>query len=57
MSSFFAHGLAGLTTYAIGYKLQIDRISRFDRSNWLWLGFLLAIALIPDINYQHQCKS
>jgi hypothetical protein len=51
MSSFFAHGLAGLTTYAIGYKLQTDRISRFDRYNCLWLGFLVAISLIPDIDY------
>jgi inner membrane protein len=51
MSSFFGHSLAGLTTYAIGYKLQIDRTTRFDRSNWLWLGFLVAIALIPDLDY------
>jgi inner membrane protein len=51
MSSFFGHSLAGLTTYAIGYKLQIDRPSRFERYNWLWLGFLVAIALIPDLDY------
>lgn len=51
MSSFIGHSLAGLTTYAIGYKLQIDRISRFDRHNWLWLIWLIAIALIPDIDY------
>jgi inner membrane protein len=51
MSSFFGHSLAGLTTYAIGYKLQIDRPSKFDRYNGLWLGFLVAIALIPDIDY------
>jgi inner membrane protein len=54
MSSFFGHSLAGVTTYAIGYKLQIDRLnrpSRFDRYNWLWLGVLIAIALIPDIDY------
>jgi inner membrane protein len=51
MSSFLGHSLAGLTTYAIGYKLQIDRTSRFDRYNWLWLGVLIAIALIPDIDY------
>jgi inner membrane protein len=31
--------------------LQIDRTNRFDRSNWLWLGVLIAIALIPDIDY------
>jgi inner membrane protein len=51
MSSFFGHSLAGLTTYAIGYKLQIDRPSRFERYNWLWLGFLVVVALIPDIDY------
>jgi inner membrane protein len=51
MSSFFGHSLAGLTTYAIGYKLQIDRTTRFDRYNWLWLWVLIAIALIPDIDY------
>jgi inner membrane protein len=54
MSSFLGHGLAGVTTYAIGYKLQVDRLnrpSRFDRHNWLWLGVLIAIALIPDIDY------
>jgi inner membrane protein len=51
MSSFFGHSLAGVTTYAIGYKLQIDRTSKFDRYNWLWLGLLICIALIPDIDY------
>lgn len=51
MSSFFGHSLAGLTTYAVGYKLQTDRLSRFDRYNWLWLGVLVAIALIPDVDY------
>jgi inner membrane protein len=47
MSSFIGHSLAGLTTYAIGYRSH----GKIDRHNWGWLIWLLTIALIPDIDY------
>ncbi len=47
MSSFIGHSLAGLTTYAIGYRSHRN----MARHSWGWLIWLLTIALIPDIDY------
>lgn len=53
MSSFIGHSLAGITTYAIGHQLQLNHQnhSKKNSHNWFWLGWLMAIASIPDIDY------
>ena len=57
MSSFIGHSLAGITTYAIGHQLQLNQGNKYSNPskkhlhNWLWLGWLIAIASIPDIDY------
>ncbi|MEM6840185.1 MAG: metal-dependent hydrolase [Cyanobacteria bacterium P01_C01_bin.120] len=47
MSSFIGHGLVG---DAIGWVMYRDRApTKFRRS--IWLGWLIVIALIPDLDY------
>jgi inner membrane protein len=52
MSSFIGHSLAGLTVYLTTTELQINRqVRASSKDNLPWLMWLVAIALMPDIDY------
>ncbi len=48
MSSFVGHSLVGLT---IGITASSNPISRERHYNFLWLGWLVIVALAPDLDY------
>ncbi len=51
MSSFIGHGLAGITTYTIGQKIQTNRQPSPIRQQQAWLLYLIFVASVPDLDY------
>lgn len=48
MSSAIGHGLAGLTA---GIANRDSPLPTTSRSKWLWVGWLVLVAIAPDLDY------